>query len=107
MATKSRVQLTVQFGEHEEGNYHICDTCGSRTMLIYPEGEWSVDMEPFREGEEADENVPASVDVPDEVSAHYCPTCERINSLSFNAAAPTTDVESAKSADQGFSASGQ
>lgn len=61
----------------EEGGR--CPQCGGATVLVVAPEEWGIDEED-REGEDC-------VDIAtvyDEVSGHYCKTCERLVSLSLN-----------------------
>lgn len=86
MTTKqaTAIHFTSTFGERDDGKYHRCNKCDSKTMLISAPTHWDVDQEPFANGEiEAVED--GYVEVTDEVSAHYCPECRHITSLSFNA----------------------
>jgi hypothetical protein len=76
--------MTVNIGEHQCGKYNACDKCGSRTALITAYQCWSVDTEPFKDGE-LDDTLESEVDVSEELSAHYCRKCHKITSLSFNA----------------------
>lgn len=75
--------LTVEFGQHSEDGYELCDTCGEKTMLICAGSCWSVDLEPLKAGEEV-EGAPDSVEISEEVTGHYCSHCGRMTSLSFN-----------------------
>jgi hypothetical protein len=80
---KTHLTLTLNEGPGEAG-YSICDTCGSRTLLVYPTSYWNVDSEPYKSGE-PDVEDPADVEIDAEVSGHFCPTCRRLTSLSVNA----------------------
>lgn len=83
--TKQHMHLTMDFGEHDEDGYSRCNACGNKTVLISsPCCNWSVDSEPFKAGEEATGDVPDDVEVSEEVTAHFCLTCDCITSLSFN-----------------------
>lgn len=76
--------LTAVFGESENSDgYHVCDKCGAKTMLICAGSDWSVDSEPYKAGEEA-EDAPDCVIIDAEVTAHYCDECGLVTSLSFN-----------------------
>ncbi len=75
--------LNLILNEHDDGKYHLCGTCGSKTILIAAGGEWSVDQEPFCDGESNDD-MTDDVTIQEEVTAHLCPKCRRITSLAFN-----------------------
>lgn len=79
--------LTTVFGEHEGGDYHVCNKCGNKTLLICAGEEWSVDSEPYKAGEEA-EDAPDYVTISAEVTGHFCETCGLMTSLSFNQREP-------------------
>lgn len=67
-----RQHLTMSFGETNG----VC-RCGTTTLLITPFETWNADHNC---------NPPDSdtVAVDDEISAHFCPECQRVTSLSFN-----------------------
>jgi predicted RNA-binding Zn-ribbon protein involved in translation (DUF1610 family) len=76
----SKTHVTLEFGQNrsKHGIYR-CNQCAAKIWLIVARS-WSVDQEslpPRADG-------PDDVDVSEEVTAHYCPKCERITSLSFN-----------------------
>ena len=85
MATRKIKGVTVMLGgEHRDKNgYFICNECGSKTMLVATSGEWGVDEEGFKSGEETPEGTPEAVYI-GEVSGHWCPDCEILVSLSYN-----------------------
>lgn len=56
-----------------------CGTCGESTVLISAGVEWGVDIE------SSGEDDPDAVYVDEELTAHFCLTCNRMTSLSFNA----------------------
>lgn len=56
----------------EERDDNRCPTCGRKTLLVIAPHDWNVD-----EGD--------SVEVHEEITGHYCPKCQRLRSLSFNA----------------------
>lgn len=74
--TKCRTHLTMVIGETPDGK---CDQCGTKTVLIVPGIEWRT----VPDDDHAEDET--WLEVSDEVSAHYCPECDRITSLSFNA----------------------
>lgn len=75
---------TICFGEHlDTDGYSRCSKCNSKTILVATSGQWDVDAEPFKDGEETSKDTPEEVFV-GEVSGHYCPKCEMLVSLSYN-----------------------
>jgi len=56
-----------------------CPECGSEPILIVAFTEWNVP-----EQEDQSDDTPDSVDVAEEISAHYCLKCGKITSLSLN-----------------------
>lgn len=77
------VTLTIN-GEHvDPESYHRCNECNSKTMLVSSCGEWAVDEECYKNGEDTPTGVPELVCV-GEVSGHWCPTCEMLVSISYN-----------------------
>jgi len=70
---------------NDSDGYHRCKKCKSKTMLISAMSTWSVDQEAFKNGEitSRDEDVPDSVEVGEEITAHWCDTCEKITAFSF------------------------
>ena len=71
-------------GEHfDEKEYYRCRKCNSKTMLVSTSGEWGVDEECYKSGEDTPEDVPDAVFV-GEVSGHWCPGCEMLLSISYN-----------------------
>lgn len=82
--------LHVAFSERPDGDCSRCTTCGGKTMLISPFSEWKVDSEPFQTEEtvdEIEEELPETVEVVDEITAHWCDDCRKITSLSFSSRA--------------------
>lgn len=75
--------LHVKFYEKPEGEYHLCSLCNGKTILISSYGDWAVDEEPYKSGEQIDD-MAETVDVSEEITAHYCLNCKKITSLSFN-----------------------
>lgn len=54
-------------------------------MLISAPSSWSIDEEPYKAGERIMETGwGGCVEIPAEITAHYCAECNRITSLSFN-----------------------
>ncbi len=79
----SGVTLTIN-GEHiDPDNYYRCNECNSKTMLVSSYGEWAVDEECYKSGEDSPEGTPETVFV-GEVTGHWCPTCEMLVSISYN-----------------------
>lgn len=67
----------------------LCPVCGEKTVLVIAGNTWDVDSEPY--GDEDDKNVVGDrfidgVEVGDdaEVTGHWCPTCNKLCSLSLN-----------------------
>ena len=52
-------------------------------MLICADVGWNVDSEPYKADEKV-EDVPDCVEIDAEVTGHYCETCGKMTSLSFN-----------------------
>jgi len=69
--------------EREIDGYIYCGKCQTKLMLVSAHGEWKVDSEPFKDGEEKPEDCPDEV-FPGEVTGHYCVTCEVLTSLTYN-----------------------
>lgn len=76
----------LQFGEHQDGDYHVCNTCGRWTMLVSAYPTWEVDPEAFKSGEitDRDPEIPDNVDVTGELTGHWCPGCEKLTCLCFH-----------------------
>jgi len=75
--TKGNVMnLTLNINETHDTENDLCKTCNSRVYLIIAHG-WHVDSE---DEDMADEFVELS----EEVTAHYCKTCDKITSFAFN-----------------------
>ena len=85
MSTREISGVTVMVGgEHcDEEEYCRCNKCNSKTMLVTTSGEWGVDEECFKSGEDTPESTPDTVYV-GEVSGHWCPECEMLISLSYH-----------------------
>ena len=69
--------------EREKDGYIYCGKCGTKLIVVISDGEWSVDDEAFRSGEEKLEDCPDEVFV-GEVIGHFCQTCKVLTSLSYN-----------------------
>jgi hypothetical protein len=84
MATKKIDGVTVSFNsEHQDDDgYSRCNTCGEKTILVFPCGEWIADDEPYKNGEQM-ELEESEFDV-GEVTGHFCQTCNILVSLSYN-----------------------
>jgi hypothetical protein len=79
------MHLTFQFGETDSHDgYHRCNACKTKTMLISSPMNWSVDEEPYRADERIETEVGDNVDIPAEVTGHFCPDCNKITSFSVN-----------------------
>lgn len=79
----SGITLTIN-GEHiDPDNYCRCNECNSKTILVSPCGEWDVDEECHKSGEDTPEGIPDAVFV-GEVTGHWCSTCEMLVSISYN-----------------------
>jgi Zn finger protein HypA/HybF involved in hydrogenase expression len=80
------VHLTSRFGERTDGGKSVCNTCNSRTFLIIAGSDWDIDREGFEEsGHNPADASDHCVMVREEITGHFCPQCEKITSLSFNA----------------------
>jgi len=76
--------IGIRFGEHlGEGGYYLCGKCNSKTILVSTNGDWSVDEEAFKNGEQTPDGTPDEVYV-GEVSGHYCLKCEMLVSVEYN-----------------------
>ncbi|MHC4397423.1 MAG: hypothetical protein ACYS1A_17420 [Planctomycetota bacterium] len=74
----------ICFGEHlDDKGYYRCSRCNSKTILVTVNGDWGVDEEAFKSGEQKPEGTPDVVYV-GEVSGHYCLECEMLVSLDYN-----------------------
>jgi len=72
--------------EHPTGE---CPFCGDKTVLVVAPGLWEADQESSVEqvGEERyEKEFSDGVMVHDEITGHFCGTCERLVSLSLNTA---------------------
>lgn len=79
----SGVTLTIN-GEHIDPNdYYRCNECNSKVMLVSSCGEWQVDEECYKSGEDTPEDVSDMVFV-GEITGHWCPICEMLVSISYN-----------------------
>ena len=87
MAKQRISNITVIInGDHiDPDGYHHCNECNDKTMLVSPiaAGEWAVDEECYKSREDSPEDVPDQVFV-GEVTGHWCPTCERLVSITYN-----------------------
>lgn len=76
--------FTVRLGEHCNGDFNQCNSCGTKTILVSaPCNEWGIYSE-----EERYEELGYEVSVSAEVTGHYCPECCVLTSLSFNQRVP-------------------
>lgn len=83
MANKARTHLTWST-EVERGR---CPTCEGCTILIVSDAEWKADEESVNVaiGEEAyHDSLCDGVNLSEEISGHYCVTCDKLTSLSLN-----------------------
>lgn len=75
---------SVEVGESK------CPECNGKTVLVCAPERWSPDAASaarFHGGDEdeGDEMVLEGVMINEELSGHYCPTCQKLCSVSFNA----------------------
>lgn len=84
MSTNKHAHVTLNLGETDAGGYHFCNECGSKTALVTTSCCWEIDEEPFASGEVDADLAHRDVTTWDELSGHYCPTCDRLTSFSFN-----------------------
>ena len=77
--------VTLQIGGEtgDTEGYSRCIKCNSKTLLVSALGEWEVDEECFKSGEDTPEGTPDAVFI-GEISGHWCPECVMLVSLSYN-----------------------
>lgn len=63
--------------------YHRCTICNSKTALVYPIGDWKMDSEPYKNGEEFADEDREEIHV-GEVTGHWCKKCNILTSLTYN-----------------------
>jgi len=67
----------------KENGYLYCSLCNTKLMLVLSPGDWDVDDEAFKSGEEKLDDYPDEVFV-GEVTGHYCTSCQALTSMSYN-----------------------
>ncbi len=83
MAEKMRHQSTWSI----EAQSGVCPVCGDKTIVVMSGGNWYPDSESAIEQVGFDRyqaEFSEAVSVFDEVAGHFCGTCQRLTSLSFN-----------------------
>ena len=70
--------------EREKSGYLYCGKCDTKLIVVISESEWAVDNEAFKSGEEKPDDCPDEVVFVGEVVGHFCTTCEKLTSLSYN-----------------------
>jgi hypothetical protein len=68
--------------EREREGYLYCGKCKTKLMLVISPGDWDVDDEAFKSGENKPDDCPDEVSI-GEVTGHYCPNCQALTSLSY------------------------
>lgn len=84
---RKSIHLNFDFQDRTRENGDcFCTKCGRKIVLILAPTFWRVDEDAYREDETDDEreNTPDSVEINEEITAHWCNHCEVITSLSFN-----------------------
>lgn len=84
---RKQIHLHLDFQERSgEAGMCYCTKCGGKIILISAPTFWRIDEDAYREDETEEErdNMSDSVEIAEEITAHYCIKCGMITSLSFN-----------------------
>lgn len=80
-----KLNFSFQERTDENGNC-FCSKCGRKIVLISAPTFWRVDEDAYRDDETDEERdeMQDSVEIGEEITAHWCDHCEVITSFSFN-----------------------
>ena len=67
------MHFAIETGE-QDGK---CRKCGGKTLLLCPDSQWRIDCEDVSESDEI-------VEINEEVTAHYCKTCDMVTGFWIN-----------------------